>query len=265
MVASDAITFYVEGTSANGGLLTAMELGVLFNEWASALEATAEAIRTADRPVRWVISRAEAASFTSVCTPLAESPSECDDANETARLLITAMNQGAQGADVASILPPRAAKHMAQFLQLVKENGYPVVSASTGELSAHITGVALPPAPRLVSYRAPSSVEGTLLSVSYAASNPSFSVRLRLTGQLVTCYFGMELASQVEAALRKRVAVRGMVTYRGDGEPTSVSAVERLYVFPEAEMLPSVDDMVGIEPDLTGGAPSEVWLRQRRA
>lgn len=265
MSAHDAITFYIQGSEVTGGRLTAGELAGSFGEWAAALEATANGIRTAPRPVAWVVTRTEIGSFASVITPDAQTDAERADARETSRLVILAMNQGAQGVDVGTILPAKGATHMAQFLRLVKQHQFPLVSATTDELSARITGIDLPPDPHLVSYRALSSIEGTLVSVSYAGAKPACNVRLRLTDKIVTCSFQLGLASTVDAALRRRVAVRGMVTYRIDGEPTTVADVSEIYVFPHADDLPGVDDVAGIIPDLTGGLPSGEWLRRRRA
>lgn len=94
-------------------------------------------------------------------------------------------------------------------------------------------------------YRAIGSVEGRIDGMSAHAPPYACTVYSLLTGEAVRCTFGPELLDEVYRNFRKRVIVRGTFNTRANGEVTSmrISDVERL---PDADELPSVDDVIGI-------------------
>ena len=56
---------------------------------------------------------------------------------------------------------------------------------------------------------------------------------------------------------------RGIVSYNVLGEPLSVS-VDHLRVLKEEKGLPSIDDMLGMAPDITGDVTTEEYIRRLR-
>ena len=88
------------------------------------------------------------------------------------------------------------------------------------------------------------SVSGKLETLS-ERNGLKFVVYDALWDHPVNCLFKEEDMPRVMAAFRKRVEVYGEVRYRRDGRTTSVS-VEDFTQFPDAEALPTVQEVRGI-------------------
>ena len=87
------------------------------------------------------------------------------------------------------------------------------------------------------------TVEGTIESLT-VRQRRVFNLYGPLTDELIECSFGHRIATEdIGRAVEKRVAVHGVITYRG-GEISRVLA-ESIEVLPE-EDLPSADDVFGI-------------------
>jgi hypothetical protein len=88
------------------------------------------------------------------------------------------------------------------------------------------------------------SVEGRLQGV---LSHKGFKIWVvdPINDKAIQCFFSAELLEEMVNAFGKRVSVAGLVRYRRDGEIKSVQ-VEEFEVFPEAETLPSFEDVYGI-------------------
>ncbi len=59
--------------------------------------------------------------------------------------------------------------------------------------------------------------------------------------------------------------MHGDVRYFPDGSIRGMSNTTDIYVFPGVHELPQVDDIIGIDPELTEGLSSEEWVRLMRA
>lgn len=105
------------------------------------------------------------------------------------------------------------------------------------------------------------SIEGKLETISLA-QRPTFNVRDEVTGQSVICSFTMDRFDEVRDALGRRVLVSGEVTYHRRGEPTEVSPVDDIRLLDETEP-PTVDEIRGIEPEITEGMPAGLYVRKR--
>lgn len=106
------------------------------------------------------------------------------------------------------------------------------------------------------------SVDGTLEVVNLH-SGYQCNVYDGLTGRRVQCYFRESDLDRVREALGRRVAVTGWVRYNRHGDVLSLRA-ESFDIFPDQKTLPTVDDILGIAPNLTGGVPAEVHVRRLR-
>ena len=105
------------------------------------------------------------------------------------------------------------------------------------------------------------AIEGKLETISLAG-RPTFNVRDEVTGQSVVCALKIERLEEVKAALGRRVLVSGEVTYSKRGEPSEVSPVEVIRLLDETEP-PTVEEVRGIERDITEGKPTGRYVRER--
>jgi hypothetical protein len=105
------------------------------------------------------------------------------------------------------------------------------------------------------------SIEGRLETISLAG-RPTFNVRDELTSQSVRCTLDISRLEEVKEALGHRVLIAGEVTYSKHGEPSEVSPVVEIRIL-DANTPPTVEEVLGIEPDITGGQPTGLYVRER--
>jgi hypothetical protein len=80
----------------------------------------------------------------------------------------------------------------------------------------------------------------------------------------IQCVFDPLLLDDVRAALKRYTTVHGLLEYNeGNAFPVRI-VVERIEVNPPEDQLPTLDDLWGIAPDLTGGMDSVAFVRQLR-
>ncbi|HHV79053.1 MAG TPA: hypothetical protein GXX40_05505 [Firmicutes bacterium] len=104
------------------------------------------------------------------------------------------------------------------------------------------------------------SVEGRLEMVTVHEKN-QFNVYDELTGHCICCYFKPELLEKVKAGLKKRVSVSGLIRYAATGRLAQVVA-ESIDVLSDDSKLPSIEEMIGVAPNITNGLPLEDYLRR---
>ena len=105
------------------------------------------------------------------------------------------------------------------------------------------------------------SVQG-VLEASPCQGEGVFTVKEAWSGKLVQCRLEGELASQAKEAIGRRVVVSGRKLTSKDGKSKAVAGWE-MQVLPRDEDLPTIEEMKGIYPDMTGGLPSEVYVKSR--
>jgi hypothetical protein len=79
----------------------------------------------------------------------------------------------------------------------------------------------------------------------------------------IECLFPQALTTQVASALGQRVIAAGVIHRTATGDPTRLELRE-LTTLPSAEDLPSIDDIVGIDPDFADGLTGEDYVAQQR-
>jgi fructose 1,6-bisphosphatase len=94
------------------------------------------------------------------------------------------------------------------------------------------------------------SVAGQLEMISLHRT-PKFNVYDVVTHKAVSCRFEPDRLEEITAALGKRVVVTGIVHRNAKGEPVRVEKPGLRVLRPDAE-LPTVADLIGLAPDLTG-------------
>ena len=107
------------------------------------------------------------------------------------------------------------------------------------------------------------SVEGKLELVSVHKGDRKFNVYHSVTGKAVRCDLSLALEKDVIDALGKQVVVSGKVYRNLNGDPVKV-AVERLRVLHENREIPTLDELMGSIPDLTGNLSTEEFVRMIR-
>jgi len=80
----------------------------------------------------------------------------------------------------------------------------------------------------------------------------------------VTCHFPPELTNNAIMAVGKYVEVKGELRYRAVAKYAHEIIVEEIEIFPSEEELPSLYDLRGIAPNLTGKLSSEEFVRKIR-
>lgn len=79
----------------------------------------------------------------------------------------------------------------------------------------------------------------------------------------VPCYFRPELFETVRFGLDKRIIATGKIRSDRTGKPQSMS-VSAIDLPPDIEKLPKPSDIRNIAKGMTGGKPSEDYLRELR-
>lgn len=107
------------------------------------------------------------------------------------------------------------------------------------------------------------SIEGKLELISVHEGSRKFNIYHDVTGRAAQCDLPRELEQQVIDALGSRVIVSGKIHRNLNGTPVRVK-VERLRVLPVRNEVPTIDELMGSIPDLTGDLPTEEFVRMIR-
>jgi hypothetical protein len=109
-----------------------------------------------------------------------------------------------------------------------------------------------------------STIEGPLEDVfGRDKKQPAFAIWDTLYGRRVRCEFPASLWDDVRAGLQERVRVHGLVTFDHLGRPDRVQ-VRSIQVLGHDRKFPRAATLLGLVPNLTGGVPSDEWVRRIR-
>lgn len=106
------------------------------------------------------------------------------------------------------------------------------------------------------------SVEGSLDAVNLH-DNFRCNIYDLFSGNRIECHFRAELIEKIRVGLKRRVQAFGLVRYNRHGRVLSILA-EDIKVFPEENQLPSIDEIAGLTPGITGGLSAEEYIRRLR-
>lgn len=218
----------------------------------------------------WVVKNIEVASLDIAAEPVVESGTDDlqlpdDFWNDVSRYLTVNMQRLESGESPDDVFPALLVSPVYELLSTFHQNGIGTLAFGyegqwTTQLSWDHAGLLHRSEIRESSI---GSIEGRLTSISFS-NKSQFGLRPH-RGNIVPCVFDERLLlDQVTQALRKRVSVFGRVVRDGDGRPVRVSSVKSIEVLPEDEDLPSVGELFGSMPDLTGRMPTSEWLRRQR-
>ena len=105
------------------------------------------------------------------------------------------------------------------------------------------------------------SVQG-VLEASPCQGEGVFVVKEGWSGKAVLCCLEGELVQEAKEAIGRRVNVFGRKLASKDGKYKAVLGW-KMRILPLPEEIPTIDEMIGISPDMTGGLPSEVYARKQ--
>lgn len=104
------------------------------------------------------------------------------------------------------------------------------------------------------------SITGSITSFSVNRRLPQFGLRLP-TGELVPCTFNRDHMREVLANVEERVTVFGTLLRDGEGNVLRVLDVWEIISLPREELLPTMAQIAGTEPELGGGFEADEWVR----
>ncbi len=168
-------------------------------------------------------------------------------------------------------IPPRffgseslhALRRMSRRLQRVR-GGRLGISDGGGTSHASIDASTLESVERLLSggHDALGSIIGRLEAVNIHHRRVARVYSEDWTGS-VECHFDESSMAEVRAALGSRVVATGVIQRTATGSPTRLTLTE-LEILPDANELPTIDDLIGIDPDFAGGLSGEDYVSQQR-
>lgn len=107
-------------------------------------------------------------------------------------------------------------------------------------------------------------VEGRLEYVDIHGSRNLFRIHPAIGPDKIICSFPSDKIEKARQAINRKTRVCGELTYpAGSNFPKSVK-VETIELLPEDDELPSLKDLRGIAPDITGDLSSEEFVRMLR-
>ena len=82
--------------------------------------------------------------------------------------------------------------------------------------------------------------------------------------KIIYCHFPPDLKDKATASMGKRVEIVGIFKYRKGAPYPYKAEVKDIIPFPPDSELPSFYDLLGSNPNITGGLSSEEYLRKIR-
>jgi len=188
--------------------------------------------------------------------------------HDASRLVAEGLERIERGEEPDEVFSAEAAEAAREIVRVLSNGIGRVIVRNYGhrvELTREGAGRVVAPLGRFSSL---GSVEGKLKTLSFSSDRPYFSVFRSQDDRAVRCYFEeRRYIDEVVEMLkrRERIIVSGRVARRPNGVPYAVTEIRNIQRLRSRSELPSVDDILGIDPDLTEGLSGEEWLRRQRA
>lgn len=108
------------------------------------------------------------------------------------------------------------------------------------------------------------SVEGTLEMINFHRGANKFNIYPTIESKRVTCHFPASLLNDAIKAVGRYINVSGKLKYKKrDRFPYGID-VASIDIYPNEEELPTIFDLRGISPNLSGEMSSEDFVRKLR-
>jgi len=117
-----------------------------------------------------------------------------------------------------------------------------------------------------VHYHTLGSIEGRIELISVRKGSSHFNIYHDITQRAIRCSLPKEYEPDIFRAAegRSRVIATGRISYNVKGEPIRVHIMKPLRFLKEEEALPSIQDILGSAPDITGDLCTEEFIRLMR-
>ena len=220
------------------------------------------------QPREWLVSGTRIGSFTLELDP----PNLIAGDEATGVDTATTLVNGIEYLDIRQELPAELREPALRNLQAVagslrygnSEYEVEVTSIATGQTARISHGMAKKINQLLLKERISiGSIEGKLELISLHEGSRKFNIYQDVTGKAVRCDLPRDMEKQVIDALGNRVIVSGIIHRNLEGNPVRVR-VERLRILRSGEGAPTLDELMGSIPDLTGDQTTEEFIRTMR-
>lgn len=107
------------------------------------------------------------------------------------------------------------------------------------------------------------SITGALYMVNLYGGMMKCGIQDEMSGERIACTFREQELDDVKIALGCRVSASGLLRFNRRNEMISIH-VDELRRLPSDKDLPSIDEMIGLAPDITGPWTTNEYLRRLR-
>ena len=197
----------------------------------------------------------------------AEARSRIEDVNCAPQVALAAVN-GLDRLEREGTTPPymseQGLKKVQEFVRTIGRHGVVGIRVAYETSEATLSARASANVDQLLPtrYTSVGSIEKRLEMIS-VHRKPRFVVYHDPTNKAVSCAFPEQWLEDVKNALGRRVNVAGVVHWNYKGEPTRIEG-EDLRVLDSATALPSIAELAGSMPDLTGELTTDEYIRRIR-
>lgn len=108
------------------------------------------------------------------------------------------------------------------------------------------------------------SATGMLQALNVHAGNKKFTIYPTFGEPELRCRFKSDLRDDVVEAVDRYVEVFGTLRYKAGGRYPHGMDARRIEIYPDEAELPTLEDLFGIAPDITGEKPAEDFVRDLR-
>ena len=187
-------------------------------------------------------------------------------ADEIASAVVDGLGEVEGTAIVPDLFSDKSMRHLQRLGSLLKKNGaigFRVIKPDD-QREARVTPRVAQNAKQALMprYAAQGAVIGRLDVINVHTAQ-QFTVYDEIHRRPVRGTFAPELIDVVKDALSKRVLATGIIRRNAANQMVSIDVVE-IEILPDDATLPTVAQLVGSDPDFTGGLPSDEWVRKTR-
>ena len=172
------------------------------------------------------------------------------------------------GRDPRDVAPGDASSHLRSMFRLLRSDVVETIEVKSGSdlvvLTKEGAGDIDSAAP--IVRRSLGSIRGTVRTISFAQGSPFFSILPDRGGRSIKCYFTPteEMVDAVKSVLRYRAVVSGIVVRDSNGDVVKVLRARQPRAMGDPNKRVTSDEVFGSLPNMTGGVPSEDWIRSQR-
>lgn len=108
------------------------------------------------------------------------------------------------------------------------------------------------------------SISGKIEAINLHGGANEFRIFPNVGPKRLTCHFPKRLIEQAVASVNKHATVYGSMKYKSRSKYPHEINIDSIEISPSVETLPTLSQLRGIAPNLTGGISSEEFVRKQR-